>query len=336
MFNQVLKRQAFFLLPVVAVWLIWLAVQGPYQAITNLLAHAQIALTMVIGSIVAGATSMGGGVVAFPVFTKILAIPPYDAKVFSLAIQSVGMGSAALVIYLRDITVEWRVIRWGSAGGLLGILVGLGPLAHVLPPPMLKLSFTLMLSSFAVVLVILNRKPRTPNRRAPRWGNRERAIVVIAGAMGGVLSGMVGTGIDIVLFVVMVLLFRMCETTATPTSVILMAGNALCGFALQVFWLQDFSPTVQGYWLAAIPVVVVGAPLGALLCSFLARHHIAWILIGLIAVELLTTLWLVRVSPDWLYLAAGFVLAWSYLLYRMLRVRDYEPGFTDSAVLREP
>jgi hypothetical protein len=53
------------------------------------------------GSMIAGGTSLGGGAVAFPVFTKVLHITPYDAKVFSLAIQSVGMSAASLTRYTQ-------------------------------------------------------------------------------------------------------------------------------------------------------------------------------------------------------------------------------------------
>lgn len=324
MFSSVFKHYAVIFLPATVVWLVWLTALGITQAFEVVFTHWQISLTMIFGSLVAGATSMGGGVVAFPVFTKVLAIPAYDAKVFSLAIQSVGMGAATLVIYLRKIQVDWQVIRWGTLGGAMGIFFGLGPLTHILPPPMLKLSFTLMLSSFAIALFLLNRKPRSPHPIMPRWGKRERVIVLVTGLFGGIFGGMVGTGIDIFVFVVMVLLFRVCEKTATPTSVVLMAFNAMCGFAIQVWLIQDFSSTVQAYWLAAVPIVVVGAPLGAILCSYLTRYSISYILISLIAVELLTTLWLIPLTPQLLYTAMGVFLVFSYLNYRMFQNRYYE------------
>ncbi len=66
----------------------------PFAYIQN---HWEISLTMVFGSLIAGATSEGGGAVAFPVFTKLLHISPQEATVFSLAIQSVGMTAASIV-----------------------------------------------------------------------------------------------------------------------------------------------------------------------------------------------------------------------------------------------
>ncbi|MGB5770859.1 MAG: sulfite exporter TauE/SafE family protein, partial [Crocosphaera sp.] len=79
-------------------WILWLTLLGTKDAFSHLLNHWQIALTMLFGSMIAGGTSMGGGAVAFPVFTKLLHIPPHDAKIFSLAIQSVGMTAASLTI----------------------------------------------------------------------------------------------------------------------------------------------------------------------------------------------------------------------------------------------
>ncbi|WP_428356321.1 hypothetical protein [Methyloprofundus sp.] len=85
------------LLVAVTVWGTWLFYTYPesWQIIHN---YWQVSVTMVFGSIIAGATSEGGGAIAFPVFTKVLHIPPADAKVFSLAIQSVGMVAATVAI----------------------------------------------------------------------------------------------------------------------------------------------------------------------------------------------------------------------------------------------
>ena len=79
----------------ITTWIVWLRLAGPANAIGSLVTHWEAAVTMIFGSIVAGGTSMGGGAVAFPVFTKVLQVLPHEAKVFSLAIQSVGMGAAS-------------------------------------------------------------------------------------------------------------------------------------------------------------------------------------------------------------------------------------------------
>ena len=305
-----------------AVWMAWFTFLGPKFALSNMFHHWQIAVTMAFASIIAGGTSIGGGAVAFPVFTKLLHVSPYDAKVFSLAIQSVGMGAAALVISLTGIRVAWPVILWASIGGVIGVGLGLG-IAPLLPSNVVKMSFSLVLASFAITLLALNRGARECHPVMPIWTVRERAIAIGAGLLGGVMSGLVGNGIDILVFSAMVLLFRMSEKVATPTSVILMAVNALVGLAWQGWVFEDFTDPVRSYWLAAIPVVVVGAPLGAILCSKFRRETIANILIGLIFIELITSLILIPLNPMVICLSLGILLGFSYLNYWMYRTQFY-------------
>ena len=65
-------------------------------------------ITMVFGSLVAGATSVGGGAVAFPVMTLVLSVPPMVARDFSLLIQTVGMVAASFTIVYQRIAVDWK------------------------------------------------------------------------------------------------------------------------------------------------------------------------------------------------------------------------------------
>jgi len=162
----------------IIVWIAWYHLAES----TYIQAHWEISLTMVFGALIAGATSEGGGAVAFPVFTKLLHISPSDAKVFSLAIQSVGMSAAALVIIYMRIPIEWRVIRWASLGGVLGIVLSSCLLAPLLSAPVLKMSFTAMISRFAVTLFVLNRRAeRLCHSHLPFFGHYEKGLLLGAG-----------------------------------------------------------------------------------------------------------------------------------------------------------
>ncbi|HID99960.1 MAG TPA: sulfite exporter TauE/SafE family protein [Thiotrichaceae bacterium] len=301
----------------VIVWLVWFKLAGPFP-FAYIQNHWKISLTRVFGSLIAGATSEGGGAVAFPVFTKLLHISPQEATVFSLAIQSVGMTAASLVIIYMGIQVEWRVIRCASLGGVLGITLSSILLAPLLPSPVIKMSFTAMVASFAITLFALNRTQRLCYNRLPNFRIPERILLFMVGFTGGIMSGLVGNGIDIITFSVMVLLWHLNEKIATPTSVILMAINALVGFALHLFIIGDFTPKVYAYWQAAIPVVV-GAPLGAILCSYLSRLTIVRILITLIAVEFISSLLLIPLTMA--VITSGLItfLVFSGLYYWMYR-----------------
>ncbi len=319
------KSFAFSLSIATLVWLTWFTYGGQMEAIHNLIEHWQVALTMTFGSFIAGATSEGGGAFAFPVFTKVLHIPPKDAKIFSLAIQSIGMTAASLVIIFMKIKLEWRVIRWASLGGLPGIIIGTVWLAELLPPAIIRMTFTVMVSSFAVALFILNHGFRLCNQALPVCCWKEKSILFFTGFIGGLISGLVGNGIDIITFSVIVMLFRISEKIATPTSVLLMAINAIIGFSIHLFFIGDFSPEIQANWLAAIPIVVLGAPTGAIFCSFLDRHLIAWILISIISIELISSLWIIPLNQTViLYSSVTFIVFFSAYI-KMSRITAYLP-----------
>ena len=280
---------------------------------------------MVFGSFIAGATSEGGGAVAFPVFTKVLHIAPRDAKIFSLAIQSVGMTAATLTIIAMRIAVEWRWIRWASLGGVFGVVFSSLLLAPMLQAALLKMLFSAMIVSFALTLSILNWQERRYNPSMPVFGRREKGIMLLTGFIGGCMTGLVGNGIDIICFSVMVLLFRLSEKVSTPTSVILMAVNALAGFFLHLWVIGGFTEQVEHYWLAAVPVVVVGAPLGAYCCTKINSKAIAWILIALIALELISSLCLIPLTARIAGVSLAVFAAFSLVYYRMSRSLLYRP-----------
>ena len=321
------KRSAFRFNMAIAllVWAMWL-VFGGRLAIYHLFADWKVALTMVFGSLVGGGTSEGGGAIAFPIFTKLLHIAPRDARNFSLAIQSVGMGAASLSILYLHIPIERRALFYAGIPGVIGVVFGAYFVAPLIPPVFVRTSFTVLVTSMGVALLLINReKTVLRNERIPIFGASEKSILITAGFLGGVVSALVGTGINSVVFMVMVLLFRVNEKIVTPTTVILMTMVTIPGFLLHVFVLRDFTPIVMGYWLAAVPIVAVGAPAGALICSHMKRHSIVILLLLLISLEFLSTLLLVPMSRP---------VLWVSLLtargVRMYRVGN-EPGNTVSS-----
>jgi uncharacterized membrane protein YfcA len=308
------------------IWAAWL-IFGGTNAVHHLLINWKVALTMASGSILGGGTSQGGGAVAFPIFTKLLHIAPSDARNFSLAIQSVGMGSASLSIFYLRIPIERRALLYAGVPAIAGVIFGAGWIAPVIPPVIVRTSFTVLVTTIGIALLLLNRDGgETRNSKLPWLGGRESIILAAAGFLGGIVSALVGTGENSVTFMVMVLLFRINEKIATPTTVVLMTMAAIPGFLVHVFWLRDFSPAVTGYWLAAIPVVAVGAPLGAILCSYMSRRSIVNLLLFLIALELISTVILVPISRSVLLVSAGTILVCGSLDWFMSRVRDYVPS----------
>jgi uncharacterized membrane protein YfcA len=298
------------------VFVVWL-VLGNARALQAVADHWQVSLTMIFGSLVGGGTSEGGGAVAFPVMTKVLAVPAPQARLFTFAIQSVGMGAATLTIVFNHVPVEWKAIRNGAPWAMLGVVISSLFLAPRLDAPGVRLLFTAILVSLALALLISRRC--SPDRRdeLERVGRRERAALFGAGLFGGMLSGAAGLGENTVMFALLVLGFRVCERVVTPTTVILLTTVSWAGFATHLFLMGDFTSPVVDMWLAAVPIVAIGAPTGALICTRMSRDAIVRLLYVLISIEFVSTLLLVPMTVDRAILFAFAIAAFTLLCARM-------------------
>jgi uncharacterized membrane protein YfcA len=171
------------------------------------------------------------------------------------------MGSALLTILLLRIRVEWRAVIWVVCGSITMLPIGFS-LADRMPSSAVRILFTVIQCSFALALWWHNLdKNRDRNDYLPRFGSLEKMSLLALGMVGGLISGLLGSGLEIIVFSVLVLWFRMCEKAATPTVIVMMVFTSWSGFAM-ILSAGQFVPPVSEYWLAAIPIVVVGAPLG--------------------------------------------------------------------------
>lgn len=280
--------------------------------------HWAVSLTMTGGSFIAGATAEGGAAVAFPVFTKVLNIAPGDARNFGLLIQSAGMTMAAIVIVLRRIPFLPQVVMWVSLGGVVGQI--LGTFVFVMPNPYPRILFTFVAAAFGVALALsrwmIVWEPRTLVRR---WHQGQKWRFALLGIAGGTFAAQTGSGIDMLTFIVLTLAFGINEKISTPTTVIIMALNSIVGSGLRV--AQSDIGIVWEYWLVAVPIVIVGAPLGATVASYLKRDHIIIFLLSLITLEVVTTIWLVKFSTENILVTALAVAVCSVWFYSLFRYR---------------
>ncbi len=278
-----------------------------------------VSATMALGSFVAGATPQGGATVAFPVFTKVLQIPAADARTFGLMIQAVGMTMAAVLILVRRIKILPHVVGWVTLGGAFGIILG----AYIgqIPLPYPKILFTFVATAFGVALILSRWILKwTPQDNIENWGNRHRLFFSLVGLFGGIFAANTGAGTDLLTFMVLTLAFGINEKISTPTTVVIMGLNSVVGFFVYGV-MQNSIGAAWDYWLVAIPIVILGAPLGAFVASIIKRDYLILFILGLIALELTTTLWLVPFSPTAVLITTVVVVLfglgfWAMLYYR--------------------
>jgi uncharacterized membrane protein YfcA len=291
-----------------------------------------MSVTMVLGSFIAGATSEGGGAVAFPVMTLAFDIAPHVARDFSLMIQSVGMVAAAIVIVAMGVAVEWRAIVFAGLGGAVGIVIGLDVIAPLLTPSFTKTFFVALWLSFGFGLYWINRdRAREVYHRIAGFRPKHGLFLFIVGIAGGMVSGITGSGLDIVTFSLLVLVFSLNEKVATPTSVVIMATNTVVGF----FWREAAGAGVAAeawnYWYVCVPIVVIGAPLGARFIRNRSRLFVAGFLYLSIVAQYLGALFVIPQTPALLafnaaVLGAGVFFFWQLARYGQRRVLRLEAG----------
>ena len=163
------------------------------------------------------------------------------------------------------IRVAWAAIVPVSLGGAVGLLAGLTWVAPLFPAPLTKIFFCCLWLSFAVALHLVSAQRK--GTMTDTFSTRDSGLSVPAllgiGVLGGIVTSLVGSGIDILTFSFLTLLARLSERVATPTSVILMASNAVVGFIWQGPVRGVIAADSWSFWYVCVPVVVFGAPLGA-------------------------------------------------------------------------
>ncbi|WP_340064938.1 sulfite exporter TauE/SafE family protein [Ascidiimonas aurantiaca] len=311
------KAYIVFFLLVISSWFWYMLA---YQQFHLFGKHWPVTLTMVFGSFIAGASSEGGGAVAYPVFTLLLKIAPEVARNFSFAIQSVGMTAASLLIIGLKIPIEKKTVTYATLGGVAGLILGTFFMVQHLSGPMTKMFFVSLWMSFGFALFLLNRKKtRSVYESLHVHHSSDLFKLVLFGFIGGVITSFFGNGIDIFTFCLLTLYYGVSEKVATPTSVVIMTLTTIVGFFLHVFIVKDFQPVALEYWLVAIPVVIVFAPVGAYVISRFSRHVISSFLYGIIIIQYVGALFIIKPTPAWLLMSLGVILAGFAFFWQLAR-----------------
>ena len=234
--------------------------------------HWPMALSMAIGSYAAGSTPMGGGTVGFPVLVLLFDMPASLGRDFSFAVQSIGMVSASIFIFCRRQQLAWSMLRGALFGALMATPAGILFFAPLVPDLWVKLAFAVLWGSFGLLhLYRLGEITGHDHGGDPNCPLDFRAGLVL-GIVGGFSAvSVTGVGIDMLIYAALVLLSRVDLKVAIPTSVVIMAFSSLVGVVVKSV-AGDWQPGVFGNWLAAAPVVALGAPLGVYVVSLIGRR----------------------------------------------------------------
>jgi uncharacterized membrane protein YfcA len=309
------KTYLYFFFFVIPIWLWYMLTHNGFALYAQ---NWMAPVTMIFGAFIAGASSEGGGAVAFPVFTLLMDVPAATARNFSFACQSIGMTAASMLIIGMKIPVSWRVIIYTSIGGVVGLLLSTFYLVPLLPGSATKIFFVSLWFSFGFALYLTNKnEKREVYQELQSFGQTDIIRIVFFGFVGGAITAFFGNGIDIFTFCLFTLYYRISEKVATPTSVIIMTINTIIGFFLHVFIIKDFQEQAFHFWLCSVPPCIIFAPFGAYVISFFTRHAIAKLLYVIIVVQYIGALLVLRPALSQL-LASGAVVVVGFLFFNWI------------------
>ena len=287
----------------------WLAVVSGFGYWVAVRQHWPMSVVMILGSLVAGSTPMGGGTVAFPILVLLFKQPASNARNFGLIIQSVGMTSAMLFIIGRKVPMPVRVLIGSTAGAAIGFGVGTFLIAPNVQSSLVKLLFSCLWMSFGLLTLSKNREICNLKGKGPGDTPSAEMIGLLAGVIGGAMASMIGVGVEMAVYTVMVLVFRTDLKIAIPTAVSAAALASIEGAMLHVY-MGDIDSQALFNWLAAAPIVIFGAPTGAYLVSILPRMKVLYFVSFLCVFQFIWTLQqTAHTMTEWWFVAVAMVVA---------------------------
>ena len=283
-----------YIIVVLSSWFYFLFTNNQFYVLTE---NIPVMITMIFGSFIAGSSPEGSASIAFPIFTLYLNIAPDIARNFAFAIQSIGMTSATIYILNKKLPVERNYIFFVTAGGILGLILGTYYLVPLVQPKLAKLLFVSLWLSFGLVLFYLNKKgDKNINSRILGLKKNDVLILLTLGVLGGFISSVFGTGINIFSFCFIVVYYQINEKVAAKSSIIIMTIETIVGFFLHGIIIKDISAKTYEMWIACIPIVIFFAPLGTYFLNRISHRFFSNFLYFIFIIQYAGAIYVIR--PD--------------------------------------
>ncbi|MDO6746407.1 sulfite exporter TauE/SafE family protein [Gilvimarinus sp. 1_MG-2023] len=319
-------------------YLIWVLLLQTEGAIQQAISHWPMALAMAVGSYAAGSTPMGGGTVGFPVLVLLFEMPATLGRDFSFAVQSIGMVSASIFILARRQPLAWAMLKGALIGGLLGLPPGILFFAPLVPDLWIKIIFAVLWGSFGI-LHLYRINEISSNIGMTEFDERwDLKVGLTLGFCSSLLAvSVTGVGIDMVLYAALVLLCRADLKIAIPTSVVIMAAGSVYGVIIKSI-THSWQPGVYENWLAAAPVVALGAPLGVFIVERVGRKPILLVVAALCVGQFIWTCFAEFGALGWLGVIISLIaLGGCLLVFEKLRATGHRLiAKTEEALKHKP
>jgi uncharacterized membrane protein YfcA len=238
--------------------------------------------TFIMGLIL-GSIGGGGSILTVPILVYMLGVSPVVATGYSLLI----VGSVALfgaVRYYKQGLIDVRPALIFAAPSIIAVYLTRAYLMPAIPDIIMTDPVTIhkdlmIMVLFAVLMVIAAAMMlRSPQKLRPKDSEQHYFLVLIEGAVVGVVTGILGAGGGFLIIPALVLLMGMPMKRAVGASLLIIALKSLIGFIGDIqsgiefqfpMMLYVIATTLAGMWLAtSVTKDIQGAKLQKIFAYF--------------------------------------------------------------------
>ena len=235
----------------------------------------------IFGGIVSGLLGVSSGGILVPGLALALGMDQHRAQAVSLVAQLLPTGLPGVIAYRRQgHAVDWRSVLLASLGFLVGAYAG-ARLAGGIPERPLRWMFVGYLLVLAATMTLGRRTRSVPADAAAADARVDRSLALaLAGACGGLSSGLLGIGGGLAMTVLMVGWLHAPQHRAQALSLAVTAMPT----GLPAIWVYT-RREVGLPWLTVVCVVIglaIGTALGAILATRLDERRLRRWFIGLV------------------------------------------------------
>jgi len=224
---------------------------------------AGLALTVLVGASL-GLLGGGGSIVMLPVLVYVVGFEPHAAVPLSLAIVG-GTSLLSVAVRKRAREIHWRTALIFGTSALAGSYFG-GRLSYLVPGAVLLLAFGLLL-----VAVGIRMWRSAAERHDVVQGRRRPSLMAGAGAVVGLLTGILGVGGGFLIVPALVRVGGLDMAQAVRTSLVVLAMSSAAGLAGHVMHGNGVSVAVAAPLLLA---ALVGMAVGLQAATSLTSQHL--------------------------------------------------------------
>ncbi|MGQ0538221.1 MAG: sulfite exporter TauE/SafE family protein [Gemmatimonadaceae bacterium] len=220
-----------------------------------------LGLGLAVG-LVLGLLGGGGSILALPIFLYVLQVPPKPAIAMSLAVVGLS-ATVGFLAHWRQGTVALRVALPFGACAMLGAFAA-ARLARFVPAAIQLTLFAIFATTAAILMLLDAAHPHDDdthvNVAAAQTSSFNLALVPYALGVG-VLTSLIGAGGGFVLVPALVLAAGLPVKLAVGSSLLIIALNALSGFAGYIGQVPIDWPLMGSFTITAAAGAVAGTRL---------------------------------------------------------------------------